>query len=53
MIWTAGLATLLLGAAVSKGASRNPAQVVLMERTGGVLILLGIGLLGCSLPFLP
>jgi hypothetical protein len=50
MVGPAILLCLATGVALAWAAARVPAHVVMLERCGGALIVLGLVLLGGSLP---
>ena len=53
MIVAISLVSLLSGAALTGMADRYPAYVAVVERGAGGLMILGLALLGSSLPFVP
>lgn len=50
MICAFSLIALLLGATLAYAADRVPAHVVLLESSGGALLVAGLALLGSGLP---
>jgi hypothetical protein len=51
MLGAASLISILAGAALATAATRFPAHTAMLERCGGVLLVLGLAILGGALPF--
>jgi hypothetical protein len=50
MLIAASLMSLLLGTTLACAAERLPAQVSLLENSGGALLIAGLALIGAGLP---
>lgn len=53
MIGALALVSLIAGGALAYAGERLPAQVQLLENTGGALLLAGLALIGSALPIMP
>jgi hypothetical protein len=51
MLGAIGLIGISLSAALARAADRMPDRVALIEGCGGVLLIAGLAILGCGLPF--
>jgi hypothetical protein len=51
MIAAVSLLSLFLGTALACAAERVPSRVVVLENSGGALLIAGLALIGSGLPF--
>jgi len=53
VLGTASLVMILVGSTLAVAATKAPSHAILLERCGGILLVLGLALLGGALPFHP